>query len=311
MSRGLTVCVAGVFLAGGAVFVRSALPGAAAESLSDPAGAEPIASLDSVIVTPVPDQVAEGTIFEIGLRVVTGGIESITGSFAGEALHFRPAGPETYHALAAAPVDLRGPVPVELDVTYASGASERVAAEIRVVEGDYAMERLTVAPEFGSPLPPELEARTDEEYARAMAVARAAHDSPRMWEIPFLAPRDTRVTSGFGSGRVFNGEVTSRHMGTDFAGGVGEPVRAPASGRVVLVDAFYYGGNVVYIDHGAGLLTGYLHLSEQNVAEGDVVEPGQVIGLVGATGRVTGPHLHWIVRYGETTVDGTTLLALQ
>jgi murein DD-endopeptidase MepM/ murein hydrolase activator NlpD len=140
------------------------------------------------------------------------------------------------------------------------------------------------------------------------AVSDGSHDTPRMWEPPILAPRDSRITSGFGHGRMFNDEVQSRHTGTDFAGAVGAPVRAPARGVVALVDDFYLGGGVIYLDHGAGLVTAYLHLSAKDVAEGDVVERGDVIGRVGATGRVTGPHLHWIVRYGRHTVDGLSLL---
>lgn len=97
-------------------------------------------------------------------------------------------------------------------------------------------------------------------------------------------------------------------MGTDFAGAVGAPVTAPARGIVALSDTFYLGGNVLYLDHGDGLVTAYLHLSEQLVSAGDTVETGDVIARVGATGRVTGPHLHWIVRYGEITVDGLSLL---
>ncbi len=97
-------------------------------------------------------------------------------------------------------------------------------------------------------------------------------------------------------------------MGTDFAGDVGAPVQAAGRGVVALVDRFHLGGNVIYLDHGAGLVTAYLHLSEQLVAEGDTVEAGQLIGRVGATGRVTGPHLHWIVRYGGVTVDPLSLL---
>jgi murein DD-endopeptidase MepM/ murein hydrolase activator NlpD len=100
-------------------------------------------------------------------------------------------------------------------------------------------------------------------------------------------------------------------MGTDFAGAVGAPVRAAARGVVALVDSFHLGGNVVYIDHGAGLVTGYLHLSRTDVAAGDTVSTSQTIGGVGATGRVTGPHLHWIVRYGVITVDPMSLLGLE
>ncbi len=97
-------------------------------------------------------------------------------------------------------------------------------------------------------------------------------------------------------------------MGTDFAGAVGAPVRAVNRGVVRLVEAFYYGGNVVYIDHGEGITTAYLHLSQQRVAVGDTVARGQVIGAVGATGRVTGPHLHLIARYGSLNLDPLTLL---
>jgi murein DD-endopeptidase MepM/ murein hydrolase activator NlpD len=102
--------------------------------------------------------------------------------------------------------------------------------------------------------------------------------------------------------------VTSRHMGTDFAGGVGAPIHAPARGVVALVDEFFLGGNVIYLDHGEGLVTAYLHLSEPLVAVGDTVSAGDLIGRVGATGRVTGPHLHWIVRYGTVTVDPLSFL---
>ena len=118
------------------------------------------------------------------------------------------------------------------------------------------------------------------------------------------------VVHGFGRGREFNGTITSRHMGTDFAGATGATVRAANRGVVRAIGHFYYGGNVIYVDHGAGLTSAYLHLSRQLVAEGDTVERGQVIGRVGATGRVTGPHLHLIVRYGRVTVDPLSLFSI-
>jgi murein DD-endopeptidase MepM/ murein hydrolase activator NlpD len=118
------------------------------------------------------------------------------------------------------------------------------------------------------------------------------------------------VTSEFGSGRVFNGRVTSRHLGVDFRGAVGEPVRAANRGVVALVDNFFLAGNVIYIDHGGGVVTSYFHLSKPLVAVGDTVTRGQQIGLVGSTGRVTGPHLHWAARYGTVTVNPLDLLSL-
>ena len=103
----------------------------------------------------------------------------------------------------------------------------------------------------------------------------------------------------YGTGREFNGAVTSRHLGTDFAGAVGAPVRArrPRAWWRWWRD-FYLAGHAVYLDHGGGLVTGYFHLSRVDVAAGDTVAAGQIIGAVGRSGRATGPHLHWIARYG-------------
>jgi murein DD-endopeptidase MepM/ murein hydrolase activator NlpD len=140
------------------------------------------------------------------------------------------------------------------------------------------------------------------ESAMAMEVARRAHDTPRLWEEPFARPRDSRITSRFGTGRVFNGAVRSRHFGVDLAGAVGAPVRAANRGVVALVADFLLAGTAVYIDHGEGLVTGYFHLSKAEVAEGDTVARGAIVGRVRATGRVTGPHLHWIARYGTVSV---------
>jgi murein DD-endopeptidase MepM/ murein hydrolase activator NlpD len=254
-----------------------------------------------------PSSPVQGTLFRVVVRGAPAGDEPATGSFAGEALHFRATAAGEHVALAAVPVDASGDL--DLEVRHgAAGTTRRF--RVPVAEGSYRMERLSVPPRFGAEQPPEIRRRIADEAARARAVSAASHSTPRMWELPFVAPRESVVTSGFGHGRVFNGQVQSRHMGVDYRGAVGAPVRAPARGVVALVDTFFLGGGVIYIDHGAGLVTGYLHLSAQEVREGDVVEAGQVIGSVGATGRVTGPHLHWIVRYGGITVDGLTLLAL-
>jgi murein DD-endopeptidase MepM/ murein hydrolase activator NlpD len=131
-----------------------------------------------------------------------------------------------------------------------------------------------------------------------------------MWTASFLKPRTSVITSEFGSGRLFNGQVTARHLGVDFRGAVGDPVRAANRGVVALVDNFFLAGNVVYIDHGGGVVTAYFHLSKPLVATGDMVRRGQEIGLVGNTGRVTGPHLHWAARYGAITVNPLDLTTL-
>jgi murein DD-endopeptidase MepM/ murein hydrolase activator NlpD len=301
-----------------AAIVDPAAPGGRVSGAEGAPSATPVAPvveappvLDSVEVLWVPESVPQGTVFEI--RVSSGTAEPLDGAqgnLAGEPLHFQREDGGDLVALGAVPVDASGEVELALDIRGAGGTEGRRTYAVPVVAGDYRMERLTVAPEFGDPQPPEIQQRIAEESARAMAVSRASHGTPRMWQTPFVPPRQTRITSGFGHGRVFNEQVQSRHMGTDFAGAPGEPVLAPARGVVALVDSFYLGGNVIYIDHGAGLVTAYLHLSAHEVSQGDAVEPGQVIGRVGATGRVTGPHLHWIVRYGAITVDGLSLLAL-
>jgi murein DD-endopeptidase MepM/ murein hydrolase activator NlpD len=105
--------------------------------------------------------------------------------------------------------------------------------------------------------------------------------------------------------------VKSRHTGTDFAGAVGASVAAAGRGIVALVADFYLAGRAVYIDHGGGLVTAYFHLSRVEVAQGDTVSGGQRIGAVGQSGRVTGPHLHWVARYGVISVDPMSLLKLE
>jgi len=169
---------------------------------------------------------------------------------------------------------------------------------------------LNVDSSFTKPLDAATLARIDRENARAREVGRAAHERAPMWTASFLKPRTSVVTSEFGSGRLFNGRLTTRHLGVDFRGAVGEPVRAANRGVVALVDNFFLAGNVVYIDHGGGVVTSYFHLSKTLVTVGETVKRGQVIGLVGNTGRVTGPHLHWAARYGANTVNPLDLLSV-
>jgi murein DD-endopeptidase MepM/ murein hydrolase activator NlpD len=169
---------------------------------------------------------------------------------------------------------------------------------------------LSVDTRFTQPLDSATQARIDRENARAREIGRQAHGSPPRWTASFLRPRSSVITSEFGSGRLFNGQLTTRHLGVDFRGAMGEPVRAANRGVVALVDNFFLAGNVVYIDHGAGVVTAYFHLSKTLVKEGDTVSRGQTIGLVGNTGRVTGPHLHWAARYGAITINPLDLLSL-
>lgn len=247
-----------------------------------------------------------GALFKVRVRGTLPGAQ-LSGTAGGEPLHF--SADSVPESLAAVPIDGADSITIVVRCSADPGGDSLVA-RMPTSSGNYPVERLRVAPAFGRQPDSATAARIKRESNRAVDVARQAHRTPRLWDGPFSAPRETRITSGFGGGREYNGTITSRHMGTDFAGATGTPVRATNRGVVRIVDAFFYGGNVIYLDHGAGVSTAYLHLSGQLVATDDTVQRGQVIGRVGATGRVTGPHLHFIVRYGSVTVDPMSLLSV-
>ena len=235
-------------------------------------------------------------------------VVAITGTMAGEPLHF--VFDDGRSAIGAVPVDSVHAVMATVVVRHASGRAESLPVSVTPPPLPPPKEQLQVGARFGRPLDSATAARVAREGERAAAVGRRSHDAPPRWTSPFLRPRESAVSSGFGTGRMFNGQVASRHLGVDFRGATGAPIRAANRGVVVLVDTFFLGGRVVYLDHGGGVTTGYLHLSKALVAVGDTVKRGQTIGLVGATGRVTGPHLHWTARYGALTVNPLELLTL-
>jgi hypothetical protein len=263
-------------------------------------------------VTWTPARPGEGELFVVRIEhLAHEAIIRVVGRVRGEALHFERGADGAYESLAAVPLGERSEVPLELTVVHADGRETAVGATVPVTPGTYNHTRLTVAPELGSPPTPEQQARRDRETRRAAEVSAKAHRTGRVWTGEVVLPKTVeRITSGFGDGRIFNGQVSSRHTGLDLDGRTGDTVVAAARGIVELVDEFELAGNVVYLNHGAGLVTAYFHLSEQLVVEGDTVEVGMPIGRVGATGRVTGPHLHWVVRYGQTSVDPRSLLAI-
>jgi murein DD-endopeptidase MepM/ murein hydrolase activator NlpD len=233
---------------------------------------------------------------------------TLDGTAAGEPLHFERLDDGRFRTLLGIP--LEGGDTLAVTLRRSTGArADTIAIDVPVVHPAYANERLTVAPQYAQP-DSAAQARIDAELAQSRAISRRAHDTPRLWSGRFVRPRPSRITSVYGTGREFNGAVTSRHLGTDFAGKVGAPVHAAGRAVVALVARFYLAGNAVYLDHGGGLVTGYFHLSRVLVTTGDTVTAGQVIGRVGQSGRATGPHLHWIARYGGITVDPMSLFAL-
>lgn len=174
-----------------------------------------------------------------------------------------------------------------------------------IVDKRYTEQRITLKnQEMVTPNPQQLE-RIRAEGKRQRAIYAQVSKAIDL-SAGFTMPLQGRTTSLFGHRRFFNDQPRSPHSGLDIAAPTGTPITAPAPGTVALVDDLYYNGKTVFLDHGQGLITMYCHLSEQSVTTGQVVEQNQQIGLVGATGRVTGPHLHWSVSLNGYRIDPLT-----
>jgi hypothetical protein len=207
-------------------------------------------------------------------------------------------------------IDLNTP-PGRYSVTFDAaigGHRLETTSTLDVRDKAFPTRELSVAEAFVNP--PASEAnRIAAEAARLDAIWKV--ETPqRLWEGPFVRPVAEPANSAFGSRSVFNGQMRAPHSGADFLSPAGTPVHAPAGGRVVVAAPLYYTGNTVVIDHGLGLYSLFAHFSAIAVHEGDLVTAGDVVGRVGATGRVTGPHLHWAVRVGGARVDPLSVLAV-
>ena len=201
------------------------------------------------------------------------------------------------------------PGPYVLTTAALRGSTAITAAQPLVVRPKrFATRTLRVAPEFVNP-PPATAARIAADVSLLNRVyAHSAHE--RSWQHPFVRPVPQEANSRFGQRSRFNGELRSPHAGTDFMSPAGTPVKAPNAGRIVVAQDLYFTGNTVVIDHGLGMFSMLAHLSRVEVREGEQVNAGDVIGLVGATGRVTGPHLHWALRIDGARIDPMSALAL-
>jgi murein DD-endopeptidase MepM/ murein hydrolase activator NlpD len=203
-------------------------------------------------------------------------------------------------AIARHPVAIRAEVPGRPPVT----TNHDLAVEHR----EFPTRRLTVSPSFVDP-PPDALRRIQREAAELQKAWTQTAAEP-LWAGAFIRPVPDPANSAFGSRSIFNGQPRSPHAGADFRSAAGTPIKAPNGGRVTIARDLYFTGNTVLIDHGLGLFSLFAHLSELAVAPGDRVETGQVVGRVGATGRVTGAHLHWTVRANGARVDPLSLLAV-
>jgi hypothetical protein len=214
----------------------------------------------------------------------------------------------TLHGLLG--VDLeQHPAPYEWKVSWtdADGEGRSCGMSLMVRAGRFATEHLKVEKQFVQP-DPEQQRRAEADQKKM----RAIYDTmtPKaLWQGEFRLPLKDATTGGnFGRRRVLNGEARSPHAGVDFPAMAGTPVYASQSGNVVLAEELYYSGNTVVIDHGWGIYTMYAHLSAIEAQVGEAVAAGAEIGKVGATGRVTGPHLHWGLTIQHARVNGLNIV---
>jgi len=193
--------------------------------------------------------------------------------------------------------------------TTAAGKEISFQKKLRVRAAKYPTVAVTVAPKFTEPSPEQLQ---QIEQDKVLKQEIFQHLEPQQeWSGTFRAPVDASISGVFGTRRTFNGKVESTHQGLDFAVPQGTPVSALNAGTVLLARPMYFEGNCVFLDHGQGLFTLYLHFSEIKVKEGEHVKAGQELGLSGATGRATGPHLHIAVRWQGIYLNPATLLELK
>jgi murein DD-endopeptidase MepM/ murein hydrolase activator NlpD len=248
----------------------------------------------------------QGDVVEI--KVSGDDLAQVEGSMGKEKIYFYPAGNHFFSALIGVDVEAKPSVAkLGVKVKSTGGAQRQTEIHLKIKEKSFHKESFNVPPSFDQMSPETLAEIRREQEAFARAFATTAPE--RFWDIPFIrpVPQDASASS-FGSRRIINGVARAPHTGTDLSAPAGTEVVATNHGRVALVGDFFFAGGSVVLDHGGGLFSMYLHLSEFKVEEGALVRKGDVLALSGDTGRVTGPHLHWGVRLNNTRVDPLDLL---
>src|SRR5579862_3145320 len=222
-----------------------------------------------------------------------------TGTWLGKKIEFRPDG-DSFSALAGVNLN-RAP-------GHYSLALGDETIDIAVIRRVYPSSTITVPQEFIEP-PKEVQKQINDEAAFKQSVFESSQPN-RLWQGPFVAPANTSYTSSFGLRRIYNGKTLSVHQGLDYRAALGTQVAAANSGRVKIARDMYFEGGLIVIDHGESIFTLYMHLSEFLVREGASIEKGASVGRSGSSGRVTGPHLHFAVRWQGAYLEPSTLLKL-
>ena len=258
------------------------------------------------VIWPKSLEVRQGELFE--LKISGADLAGVEGRWGNEKIFFYANGNGNFAALIGADVEAK-PATSKfwLKATSQSGAEQHKEIALKVKAKSFRTESFNVAPSFD-----EMTAETLEEIRREQAAFKRAFEASapeRLWDAPFIRPvAQPESASSFGSRRVINGTPRAPHTGTDLSAPAGTEVLAANHGRVVLVGNFFFAGGSVVLDHGGGLFTMYFHLAEFKVEEGSMVRKGDVVGLSGATGRVTGPHLHWGARLANARIEPFELL---
>jgi murein DD-endopeptidase MepM/ murein hydrolase activator NlpD len=235
-------------------------------------------------------------------------LATLTGHAFGRSVRFWEAKPLEWRGLVAADLEAK-PGGYEVEVIGADGTGTAASGQgtVTVVRKQFETRRLRVGGEFVNPPADETERIASDAKRLATLFGQI---TPRAWRGPFRPPVPGTATSSFGRLSVLNGQPRGRHQGADFRAATGTSVVAPNTGRVVLADDLYFSGNTVVIDHGLGMFSLLAHLSRLDVTAGQDVVRGEMLGLSGATGRVTGPHLHWALRLSEFSVDPLSVVAV-
>jgi murein DD-endopeptidase MepM/ murein hydrolase activator NlpD len=274
---------------------------------------------------PCPAHAANWTVRAQPTRLVNGApvlfqvkpsapLESLTGTWLQHTITFSyDASTRTWFALAGISLETApGSYVLELAGERRAGKTAdsklNFTRKFAITRAKYPKVELTVESKFTEPNPKQLEQINEDKKIKQDYLNRVTPD--REWSGKFTPPADAAVSDVFGTQRVFNGKTQSSHLGLDFRVPGGTPVAAMNSGTVLLARPLYFEGNCVVLDHGQGLLSIYMHLSEIKVKEGDPVKRGQEVGLSGGTGRATGPHLHVAVRWQGTYLDPARLMRL-
>lgn len=252
-----------------------------------------------------PAEVFQGDIVEV--KIPGAGLKAVEGRLGKETIPFYLSDRGHYTALIGADLEAKpGPGVVKVTTTSQTGARRETRIAFKIKMKPFKKESFSVPAEFEQLAPEVLERikKDQEQFSRAFMSSAPE----RIWEAPFLQPVPGDITSPFGYRRVINGTSRAPHTGVDLRAPLGSEVLASNHGRVVLLGDFFFSGNSVVLDHGGGLYTVYFHLSELKVATGSSVRKGDLIGLAGMTGRVTGPHLHWGARLNGARIDPFELI---